>query len=68
MAAEWFDEYLGKSGYRLFNGVSDSLKRRELKEDPVWGSSVQPDDKVYDRLMISLSCCNQSTIIKMAAC
>ncbi|CAB4032881.1 mitochondrial amidoxime reducing component 2-like [Paramuricea clavata] len=45
-AGKWFDEYLGKPGHRLFNGCSECLKRRELKDHAVWGNSVQPDDKM----------------------
>ena len=45
---EWFDKYLGKPGHRLFNGRSESLKRRELKEDKLWGETVQPSDMVIN--------------------
>ena len=44
--AQWFDRFLGKEGHRLFTSRSSCLKRRELKEDNVWGDSVQSTDKV----------------------
>lgn len=46
VAGKWFDEFLGKPGHRLFNGHSELLKRRELKKNGEWRSSVQPTDKV----------------------
>ena len=45
-AAEWFDQFLEKTGLRLFNGQNKNLTRRYMKDDPVWQDAAKDGDRV----------------------
>ncbi|XP_028409637.1 uncharacterized protein LOC114532352 [Dendronephthya gigantea] len=60
-AAQWFDTFLGKTGLRLYNGQNRNLKRRELKDDPVWQDAAKDGDKmIFSNFAPVLLTCEES--------